>query len=139
MMRLSQQKDKTLILSCDKQKDAEEFKNIHLRLRRVGVAKDRTSCVIDKADAKSLPEMVDPRALKTDTTAVESLRQLGPEGASFTDWRKASGLPDSTFKDTRERLVRDGGVIKMDNGRYVVAELGPGAGTGPEQGCPAAA
>ena len=72
-------------------------------------------------------------------TCAKALADLGPDGASYSDWKKASGLPDSTFKDTRGRLVTDGWVIKTEYGRYMVAELGPGAETGPEQGCPAAA
>ncbi len=138
VLRLAKGKS-PLTLKCDKQKDAEEFKEVLLWLRRVDVGKGKTSCVIQKTGAKSLPETADPRALKTDATALEALRQCGSEGANFVAWRKASKLKRSTFQDTRQRLVRDGLVIKMDNGRYVVAELGPGAETGPEPGCPAAA
>ncbi len=131
MMRLFQNKNKLLILSCDKQKDAEEFKAIHLQLRRVDVGKGRTSCVIEKADAKSLPDTAHPEALKTDAKALEALRQIGKKGAHFVDWRKASGLKKSTFKDALKRLKKREAVVK-EGKRYRVAELGPGAGTGSE-------
>jgi hypothetical protein len=50
------------------------------------------------------------------------LAGLGPEGASFPEWRAASGSSRTTFDRHKEALVKAGRVIFGEDGRFRVVQ-----------------
>jgi hypothetical protein len=141
MMRLASAKaGSRLTLRCDKQKDGEEFREIRLSLKVVNLPLGGTSCVITSAKAaiNDGGGKNDPRAEDNDRLVLEALARSGEAGASYSDWKCASGLPPSTFKDVRKRLIAAGKVVEKDD-HYFLSPTGPEAGTGAENQLPAAA
>ncbi len=57
---------------------------------------------------------------------------MGCDGAAYKQWLEASGLPASTVKTARKRLVRYGSVQKKGN-RYRIANTNEGQGQGQGQ------
>jgi hypothetical protein len=138
MMCLADSKtEEWLTLRCDKQKDADEFPRFLLSLKVVNLPSGGTSCVITSAKAAINDGRAknDPRAEDNDRLALEALAHSGDAGASYSYWKSASGLPPSTFKDVRKRLVAAGKVIEKDD-HYFLSSRGPEAETGPESGFP---
>ncbi len=120
-------KGKALTLECEKQKDWEHFENIGLTLRLVVLNGWETSCVIAARKAGPISEQT--WGNESDAKALDALRQFGSEGATYTEWLKASGLPESTFKISRKRLVRDG-LVHREGKLYRVANTNEGQGQG---------
>jgi hypothetical protein len=129
---------KWLTLKCEKQKDAEQFSPIVFRLSSVKIKNGKTSCVIEMGPSRSGGRDAKPRLRRNDRRAFEALQKVGGAGVSFTEWRAASKLPASTFKDVRKRLVNMGRVVQ-NRGFYRVVEVRPKTETGLEQGLSAAA
>jgi hypothetical protein len=127
-----------LMLKCEKQKDAEELSPIAFRLSSVVLKNGKSSCVIEMGPHRAGGGDARSRLLRNDRRAFEALRKVGGTGALFTEWRAASKLPASTFKDVRRRLV-DTGCVEQDGSFYRIVEARPKAETGLEGGLAAAA
>jgi hypothetical protein len=112
--------DGVIKLECTKQRDAEQFAPIYLRL--VVVAED-DSCVVEPADRAAVPEQLTRQQQK----ALEALQATAlDEGASNSEWMEVSGLQRSTFYFTRKRLL-DTGHVERDGKRFVLSEKGRAA------------
>ena len=122
-----------LTLKCDKQKDAEAFKELRLKLRKVRLQNGTSSCVIERGSATIDKDPADIQApkLASDRTALELLIAHGPTGATFSKWEEASGLPSSTFKDAKKRLEADELVAKGDDGNWLATQTRPEADPSP--------
>jgi hypothetical protein len=111
------QKDQNGLIGvvCTKQKDDAPPTALRLRLEVVaGIG----SCVLvrDDSPVEAEPDVLDkPKAM----ACIAALRRLGPSG-SYADWRKASGLPETTFNRFRSELVAKRFVEPMGD-RYRVA------------------
>jgi hypothetical protein len=106
----------TTRLTCIKQKDAEEFKPITLRLRPV---EGTESCVLEYADYRDNDDL-GPKA----RDLLELLdSHFDAEGASATAWLKVSGLPDRTFYRARNQLIR-GHYAEKNGVHYTLTRLG---------------
>ena len=120
-------KGKALTLECEKQKDWEHFENIGLTLRFVVLNGLETSCVI--AARKAGPSSEETGGNESDAKALKELKSFESEGATYSQWRDKSGLPVSTFKKARERLVEKG-LVHQDGKRYRAADAAEGQGQG---------
>lgn len=99
----------TVTATCEKQKDAEPFKPIRLRLLPVS-----GSCVLQPAEAYPVwgKKLQCLQALSTH-----------PQGLTATEWQKASGLPDTSFYRYRQQLESDG-LVSKDENRYLASKSG---------------
>jgi hypothetical protein len=131
---------RTLTLTCEKQKDGEEFDSLWLTLETVHLG-DRSSCVLRLTTTGGATghqhTLGDPRAARTDKATVAALIGLGGQ-APYSVWLGAARLAGTTFKDSKSRLL--GANLVTKEGRlYKLTEEGRKAGTGPEEGRPALA
>src|SRR5690606_23793019 len=116
-----------LALKSEKAKDSAGFAPFHFRLAPYG-----PSLALEPDTA---PEPVLSAAAET---ALATLREFA-EGVSFSKWKEASGLTDSTFKRARTDLVEARYVVPH-NGKYLLGPRaqtgsnGPTAPTGTEEG-----
>lgn len=118
-------------LTCEKQKEDEEFKPIHLKPKvvRWGESKAESSCVLLPGDRAPRVVADPPRENTSDRAAMEALSKTGETGMKHKDWFKASGLRKSTFQATRTRLKKRGQVEKV-GGLYRVRHLGDAKAAG---------
>jgi hypothetical protein len=132
MLRLSN-KQFTITLQCEKQKDADTLKDLHLRLRKVRLAGSRSSCVIERASRPPNNKAASNQAhkLPSDRAAIDSLIVFGATGATFSAWQSASGLPPSTFKDAKKRLEEDELVARGEDGNWFAVRCRPEAESAP--------
>ena len=129
-------KSKALTLKCEVQKDWEPFDGLGLALRVVFLGDgDETSCVI--GDRKVQLDPSGAMGNGSDAKALEALRTGGVAGMIYSQWRDASGLPESTFKTARKRLVRDG-LVQHEGDCYRIANTDEGQGQGHAQSKPLA-
>lgn len=131
---------RSLVLECEKQKDWERFDKIALSLHVVPLNNGESSCVI--VPFKVTPGPLGVEGNGSDAKALKALRTKGLAGATYSEWRDASQLPKSTFKNARGRLVKAGQVqYDKERKRYRVAavEEGHGQGQGESQPLPLAA
>jgi hypothetical protein len=91
-------KGDVLTLKCDKQKDAEPFEPIKLRLREVDLGDGEASCVIERLEAIS----------DKGQQALATLRSFGSDGATHAEWMRETKLPKATFNRVRHELVSSG-------------------------------
>jgi AAA domain len=113
MIRVTK-KDELIVLSCEKEKDAEPFAPVSLRLDVVGLENGRSSCVIEYVDqaGPGTRQPAKPVLSITDREAIAAL-SLQPDGtARLKDWRAAAGAKDRTFQRTADRLIEIGMVTK---------------------------
>ncbi len=98
-----------MTVTCEKQKDAEPFEPIRLRLHPVA-----GSCVVEPADGRPVLGK-----------GLECLRVLAPysDGLTATEWEVQSGVPETSFFRYRKKLESDGLVAK-DGKCYRVTERG---------------
>src|SRR5689334_7024920 len=75
----------------------------------------------------------DPRAEENDCHLLDALTKFGPDGARFTKWMDATGLPRSTFRGALKRLSK-GNQVTLKNKVYFLTETGPKSETGAESG-----
>lgn len=95
------------LLTCKKQKDAEDFPPIRYYLSPVG-----ESCII------SAQPPTGPTALTANQrAALKTLAELFPKGATATEWLKGTGIPDRSFYRVRAWLQTQGYVNEWDAGR----------------------
>jgi AAA domain/MarR family len=104
-----------IVVSTEKQKDAEPAAKLHLRLQRVALAVNRrgeevTSCVVVEADSSLEPCQ---RSVTTDNEdrILMALRRA-PEGLRFKELRQAVGLSESNAASILKRLAAAGRVTK---------------------------
>jgi hypothetical protein len=108
----------TVRLDCEKQKDAEPFQAIHMTAKTVALGDRASSCILQPATANSSLQLADhQKAAANDRKLLDALRYLGEAGATYSEWRNASGMQKSTFKDVRKRLVSTGKARK-EGARY---------------------
>src|SRR5205814_2217331 len=79
-----------IVLKSLKQKDEEEFEDIHLRLVRVELDDGRTSMVVDLATPQ--PKRLSPKA----ETALLALATFGEKGTTPTVWEQKADLGSNT-------------------------------------------
>jgi hypothetical protein len=111
----------SLLLSCKKQRVAEPFPDLSLALDAIEVDGEDSSCVVVEHTVE-MP--LHEGALK----ALRVLREAGDEGATATDWQKATELKEATFHRIRGVLEKRGYVTrpheKTKGERYTVTEEG---------------
>ena len=108
--------DGQITVACDKQKEAEPFARLALKLRTVA-----KSCVLSTITGA---ENQSTTITKFESTALEVLSNAFLEdGAAATPWLKASKLADVTFWRTRTSLVRKGYVQKVGS-KYTLTAKG---------------
>jgi len=123
-------KKKPMRLECEKQKDWDPFEDVGLSLKTVTLPSGDTSCVVTLQKLSEKPE--DPDRNENDTKALDALRKFGTKGATFTHWKKASGIPKSTFQNVLKRLPQD--LFEHGNDkRYRIANSKEGQGQGQGQ------
>lgn len=90
--------DGTVVLCCDKQKDAAEFDRWYLKLTTVELgASDNlipeTSCVIERSTSEGVSE----RLTKGEQSILEALKVAGDEGCTATDLKEMTRFAKTTF------------------------------------------
>jgi hypothetical protein len=113
-------KNEQVIVRNNKQKDDEQFKDIHLRLKQVAVGTD-TSCVLEAGTAGSVA--TNPLS----SGARETLRALwssGQDTMTTAEWATAVGIKERTFHSHRKELLERGHVEVVRRGVYRVTESG---------------
>ena len=110
-----------LTLTCEKQKDAEEFDPIRIALIPVG---DSLVPVADTATSPVRLQIARQALAGMPEEALSELRKH-PTGLSAKEWLEASGLKRSTFFDVRNVLVEKGLVDHRDR-LYFAVELESG-------------
>jgi len=123
MIRVSK-KDNLITVRNNKQKDDEEFKDIHLRLKQVALSNDddpARSCVLEATAAKSnLPDGLSARLKKTLTALASSPDQT----ATTTKWATRASIKERTLHSHRQQLVSGLYVEEVQRGIYRVTEEG---------------
>jgi hypothetical protein len=110
-----------LTLSCEKQKDAPPFAKTHLRLSPIG---DSCAVLTAKSGLQYGPAALTENQLET--LALLQTHFLA-NGATTTEWLKASNVSERTFYNYRTLLVRGGYVVAPEverGGRYTLSPLG---------------
>jgi hypothetical protein len=111
-------------LTCEKQKDGPEFKPIAFRL-----VPTLGSCVIALGEGRDSNGRITITPQQRQALTILSTHFLD-DGASATQWMKASGLADASFYRVRSDLVGDGYVARVGDGkgaRYVLTDSGRAA------------
>lgn len=118
--------DPLLRLECSKQREAEEFDPVVLRI----VSKGESAVAITANEAWQLQQ---DEMTENERSALESLsRDFLEDGAAASAWCKACGIPERSFFRARTALVRKGYAEQKGTGRgarYVLAEKGKEAFT----------
>ncbi len=119
-----------VVLSCDKQKDAAEFDDIHLTPREVSTPSGGSSMVFDLASPTVQAGGLTP--LETAVLAALS-DEFGGSGATNGEWKEKvqqrNGMSESAFNRARARLVEHGHVEadgSQSRPRYTVSMTGAG-------------
>ncbi len=103
-----------LTLTCEKQKDAEEFEPIRMKL-----VKHLDSCVIEKSGVKhSSRGPTDRQRL-----CLQSLASIEGDGATSGNWEKATDLSSSTFHRHRAILIKQR-YVEQDGKLYCLTNKG---------------
>lgn len=125
------QKEKgSLEISCDKQRDAEPFGSIALRLESIDLDDGKSSCVIDEC----VFEVRKDGLTDDERLALKVLHEkFGQNGATSKEWqgefRAASGKSETTYYRAARDLVKNG-LIELPNNapkkgaRYTLTEKG---------------
>lgn len=115
-------------LTCEKAKDFEAFKPIHLELQQAQVGTDEagkpvTSCFVMLGERRG---RIDNRPPQTETAQkaldvlARKVREDGhKDGVSRTDWKGATGASQGAFNAAVFALLKDGFVENERRGRYV--------------------
>ncbi len=119
-----------LALKCEKQKDAEAFKDFSLMLKTVDLGDGRSSCVLVPFEAVLTTMSVEDNA-KTKTMLAILEDKFGTEGPTSTEWQKAcesEGISRETFF-RRLKELKGSGLVEQDGdqqgARYRLAKSGP--------------
>jgi len=109
--------DAVITLECTKQRDAEQFAPVHLKL--VVVPED-DSCVVEPADQNAEHGQLSVQQRR----ALEALHSTAlDDGASTTEWMDVSGIQRSTFFFARKKLL-DGAYISKVGRRFSLLDKG---------------
>jgi hypothetical protein len=108
-----------VFVQCDKQKDAEPFKDIQLQFRKVQLDDGRSSCVLVPFEGfvSGNESAAKKRNIKT---LVEALERLGPEGASHGKWKESCvevGMSESKFARGLRDALKEELVVKEGDGQ----------------------
>lgn len=94
----------------DKVKDGPAFSSIRQRLEQVG-----DSLAVGTTDFQGVE---DEELTDNDLKALRALStSFLADGASFTEWRQASGVPNTSFARSRTQLVRRAYVVEIKEGQ----------------------
>ena len=107
-------KNGVLTLTCKKQKDAEEFEPIRMKL-----VKHLDSCIIEQSGLRPSPKSL------TDNQrhCLRALWGIEGDGATAGVWERASGLAASTFHRRRGELAEDH-YVEQDGKLYCLTDKG---------------
>jgi hypothetical protein len=94
------------VLSCEKQKDADPFDPMTFYLTPVG-----DSCVVSAQPPAGIRTLT-----PTQRAALKVLAELFHNGATSTEWLRASGIAERTFYRVRQWAVREGYVSENTRG-----------------------
>jgi DNA-binding transcriptional ArsR family regulator len=113
--------DGTIIVRCEKQKDAEPFKPLHLRLLRVG-----TSCVTERATEEW--HLRTQELTPAQRQVLDEWHQMAPStGLTASKAEELTTLPRRTFYRARKALC-DAGYLESDRegrgARYRITDKG---------------
>jgi hypothetical protein len=113
--------DEARVLSCEKQKDAAEFKPITFEL-----APAPPSCVV--RTASDAWELSTPTPTRNEMAALTALSEIAlGDGSSNTEWKDASRLANGSFERCRKSLIERGYVALRARGqgkRYSLTDSG---------------
>lgn len=100
--------DGAVVLSCEKQKDAEQFDKIRVKRAVVELPSGLTSCVLRAVSSENLSENLpeNRRGLLN-----EFLTHFSATGANRTQLRAVTKLPDATFYRALNDLVNVGALV----------------------------
>lgn len=114
-----------VILTCSKQKNAEEFDAITFRPETVTLSETASSLVLREADChRSGEKSDDPAPRQTDLSRRDKevlavLSGFGDQGATFSDWEEAAcrelSISESTFSRARRKLEKQDAIALSDN------------------------
>lgn len=123
MIEVSKDDGGTISVTNTKQKDAEEFATIKLRLKQVPVSDPHgnttTSCVL--AAAANLATDGEP-SLSPELR--RTLNALPTGEVTRKEWSQQTGIPDRTLDSHREQLVAGGYVRRIKQGVYELTAKG---------------
>ena len=124
--------DGDIVLTCEKQKDLEEFAPIRLT-RLVVPVFDGSSCLLKLAPDR-LDDAGDALTLKQ-REALDVLTQLFPDGASHAAWKKAlpTDYPERTLYRAERRLVTAGYLRRIGKSRPRFIATSSSGSNGAEQ------
>ena len=114
-------RDNVITVENTKQKDDEEFPDIHLRLKTVVVEGDNTSCVIEPSAGRSATRNGIPAQLKN---ALAAITTSPDDSLTTAEWARKAGLKDRTLHSHRKALVTKGLVEEIRRGVYRVTAQG---------------
>jgi hypothetical protein len=115
-----------LVLECRKQKDAQPFGAIALKLIQLPLDDGEQSCVVSEF-VVSLT--LDNTPLKQNERQVlVALQGAGDPGLTSKEWRERAGIPEGTFYNVTKRLTHQGLVVAPaqtgKGARYTLTEAG---------------
>ena len=122
-LKTKKERKGVVTLSCEKQKDAEEFEPITLVGESVAVPGGKSSLVFAQSEAAEAAVQIE--VLDDVLTALEA---FGDKGATFTQWKRAceqDGIPSTTFKRARIALVSNDRVVERNDRYYYSDAPGP--------------
>jgi len=106
----------SLVLTCEKQKDAAEFLPIYLRLETVQLADGTSSCVLLPSGKPAMDKKAQAR---TDIIDIIGGFNVPPTHAQIKErYMDTEGHAKSTFDRALKELLDRGSVVKMENGKY---------------------
>lgn len=125
MIRVVKGKDGLITVKNNKQKDDEEFDEIHLRLDPIELGATSTgrrvsSCILRRSDKSTPAEATMPTYLKA---ALRALSEQGGE-ATTRDWANKTGKRARTFYGHCSALLGMGCIERVARGRYRLTAQG---------------
>lgn len=112
--------NRTLYLSCEKQKDAEPFGDLTLRLDPISLGSDgTTSCIVEHITSPTANSGLN----KIETLVLAFLSEQGTAGTCPKQIIQATGIPESTYYRYQNKL---GGreLIQKGSDGYVITDAG---------------
>ena len=112
----------SLLLKCEKQKDAEHFADISLHLDQVSLGDGLTSCVMVPTEDGQVSGVLPA----PDRTALAALNTLPSGTATFGEWNAKAGIAERTLHRAADRLRSLGYLEKPEGkrGQYAITEEG---------------
>lgn len=122
MIALDSARSGTFVMSCNKQKEAEEFPKVTMRLKQI---KEADSCVVQVMGMDLSGPPPDSRDETTDERCElmwELLKLDGP--LTWSAWREAVDLPPASFSRYVRRLKREGAIYSENDKYHACASRG---------------